>query len=281
MKLNDMIQRPADPQPWTEGEKIPWNEPEFSVRMLKEHLSQQHDAASRRFDIIDQHVAWLHEQVLQGQPTCILDLGCGPGFYTQRLAQLGHRCVGIDFSPASINYAQEQAKTAELECTYLQGDIRSTPYGSGFGLVLSIYGELNVFHPDDVRKILRKAHAALQPGGQLVLEPHTFDAIVRIGSEPNAWFSTNSGLFSPQPHLYLQENFWDETSRTATQRYFIIDAASAEVTFHASTMQAYTDQEYTLLLQECGFEQIEILPSLGNVQYGPENWLLGIRAVKA
>ncbi|MEE4195062.1 MAG: class I SAM-dependent methyltransferase [Anaerolineae bacterium] len=281
MKLIDLIQRPAVPAPWTEGEKIPWNDPDFSARMLKEHLSQEHDAASRRFSVIEQHVAWLHNSILEGKSAKILDLGCGPGFYAQRLAQLGHRCVGIDFSPASIAYAQEQAASSGLDCTYHLGDIRTTATGSGFSLVMNIYGELNVFHPDDVRTILRKAYAALKPGGTLVLEPHTFDAIKAIGKEASVWSSAENGLFSPQPHLYLQENFWDEDSRTAMQRYFIIDAATGEVSFHASTMQAYTNEEYIALLEECGFANVEILPSLGNVDYGPEHWLLGISAVKS
>ena len=278
MKLIEMIQRPAVPAPWTEGEKIPWNDPDFSARMLKEHLSQEHDAASRRFSVIDQQVAWLHNTVLEGKSTKILDLGCGPGFYARRLAQLGHTCVGIDFSPASIAYAQEQ--DAGISCTYTCQDIRKAEYDSGFGLAMLIYGELNVFHPEDVKAILRKAHAALLPGGTLVLEPHTFDAIKAIGREAPVWSSSQSGLFSPQPHLYLQENFWDEDSRTAMQRYFIIDAATSEVTFHSSTMQAYTNQEYIALLEGCGFTDVEIQPALGNVQYGPENWLLGISAVR-
>lgn len=280
MKLSDLILRPANPQPWTEGEKIPWNEPEFSARMLKEHLSQEHDAASRRFAVIDQHVDWLHNTVLQGQPSRILDLGCGPGFYAQRLAQLGHRCVGIDFSPASIDYARQQAQAAGVDCTYQHGDIRRTDFDSGFGLVMFIYGELNVFHPDDVRAILRKAHAALHPGGQLVLEPHTYEAIVQIGNSGSSWFTTQGGLFSPEPHVYLEENIWQGASHTAIQRYFIIDAATAAVTFHASTMQAYTNEEYIALLEECGFGDVQIQPSLANVAYGPQNWLLGIRATK-
>ena len=40
----------------------------------------------------------------------VLDLGCGPGLYTTRLAKLGHTCVGIDFSPASIAYAKAEAE---------------------------------------------------------------------------------------------------------------------------------------------------------------------------
>ena len=106
LKLLDIIHRQDHPKPWAEGEKIPWNDPEFSKRMLREHLSQEHDAASRRFEIIDKHVSWIHNHILNGNPTRILDLGCGPGLYTNRLARLGHQCVGIDFSPASIAYAR-------------------------------------------------------------------------------------------------------------------------------------------------------------------------------
>lgn len=56
MKLIDIIHRQPNPQPWSEGEKIPWNDPAFSKRMLKEHLSQAHDAASRRSETIDAQV---------------------------------------------------------------------------------------------------------------------------------------------------------------------------------------------------------------------------------
>ena len=66
MKLMDIIHRQRVPKPWAEGEKIPWNDPDFSKRMLNEHLSQAHDAASRRFEIIEKHVSWIHHQVLQG-----------------------------------------------------------------------------------------------------------------------------------------------------------------------------------------------------------------------
>ena len=38
--------------------KIPWDEPAFSQRMLENHLSQEHDWASRRRAVIEQQVAW-------------------------------------------------------------------------------------------------------------------------------------------------------------------------------------------------------------------------------
>ena len=47
MKLLDVVRRHPI-EPWSGVHKIPWDEPEFSARMLREHLSQEHDAASRR-----------------------------------------------------------------------------------------------------------------------------------------------------------------------------------------------------------------------------------------
>jgi len=262
MNLIDIIHRQADPVPWSEGEKIPWHDPGFSQRMLLEHLSQEHDAASRRLEIIDKHVEWIHDSVLADQRTRILDLGCGPGLYTSRLAKLGHECVGIDFSPASIAHANESAQVFRLRCSYIQQDIRVADYGHGYGLVMLIFGEFNVFRPTEARSILEKAHRALEKDGRLLLEVHTFAAVRAIGEQPRSWYSTDSGLFSDRPHICLTESFWDIEQNVATERYFILDGLTGQVTRHAASTQAYTSEQYQSLLEECGFEEVVFYPSL-------------------
>lgn len=258
MNLIDVVHRQGIPRPWAEGEKIPWSDPGFSRRMLMEHLSQKHDAASRRLEIIDGHVRWIHDHLLKGKPTRILDLGCGPGLYANRLAELGHHCLGIDFSPASIAYAQEQAERDGLKAAYLRQDVREADYGGGYGLVMQIFGELNVFRPAEARGILEKAYRALIPGGLLLIEPHTYDAVHRMGEQPASWYSAPRGLFSDEPHLCLQENYWDDEAHVAIERYYIVDATTAEVARHSSSTQAYTRDEYRSLLAGCGFCATEI-----------------------
>ncbi len=248
MNILDIIQRSPAPVPWAEGDNIPWHEEAFSARILAEHLSQSHDLASRLGATIGEHVRWIHSELLGGQPSRILDLGCGPGLYTSRLAKLGHDCVGIDYSPASIRYAKDQAKQENLRCEYMLQDMRLAEFGDGFGLVMLIFGEFNIFRASDAKAILEKAHAALAAGGLLLLEPHTLAAVEKIGKQPRSWYSTESGLFSENPHFCLQENSWDSESQTATTRYFIIDAASGEVTRHAASYQGYSDEQYRLLL---------------------------------
>jgi SAM-dependent methyltransferase len=261
LKLSDIVRRAAPPAPWEEGEKIPWDDPAFSGRMLHEHLSQAHDGASRRTQHIDAHVRWIHEHLLGGRPTRVLDLGCGPGLYTARLAALGHKCAGIDFSPASIAYATATVGEARLRCDYQLSDIRTAEYGSGFGLVMLIFGEINVFRPADARTILAKARHALVDGGLLLLEAHTEAAVRGRGSTPRSWQRAEHGLFSDRPHLRLDESFWSEEQRAATRRYLVIDAETADVGWYAESVQAYTPDEYASLLTECGFAQRGVYPS--------------------
>jgi len=259
MKLSEIIQRNMEPQPWAEGEKIPWNDPDFSRRMLKEHLSQKHDAASRRTPTIKKHVDWIHNFVLDGEPSRILDLGCGPGLYAARLAKLGHVCHGIDFGPASIEYA---VKHAPENCSYTLGDVRTTDFGSGYDLVMFIFGEINVFKPEDTKLILDKAYAALSPGGKILLEPHAYDAVYEIGNQPATWYSAEDKLFAEEPHLCLMESFWDEGLSVAIERYIIVDVASGDVTRYSSSMQAYENDEFAKLLTQVGFQNPEFYPSL-------------------
>ena len=281
MDLLEFVKRSGVPDAWERDGKIPWHEPGFSGRMLAEHLSQEHDGASRRSGIIEKQVDWIHCEVLSGRDARILDLGCGPGLYTSRLAKLGHECVGIDFSPASIAYAVEQAKGGGLRCSYRCEDIRAAEYGTGFGLVMLVHGEFNTFRPADAREILEKANAALAGDGVILLEPHTFEAVRQSGQQPPSWYSAPSGLFSERPHVCLEEHFWDAASRTSTTRFFIVDAATAEVTQHASSTQAYTDDEYRSALRECGFEDIRFAPSLTGVEDESQEGLFAITARKA
>ena len=280
MTLPEIVRRQPVAEPWVEGDKIPWQDPEFSRRMLAEHLSQRHDAASRRFDKVDSHVAWIHRELLNGTPSRVLDLGCGPGLYTSRLARLGHECVGIDFSPASVAYATAQANKHNLRCSYVLQDMRTADYGRGYGLVMLIFGEFNVFKPRDAETILKKAHAALLPGGVLLLEPHTFEAVRAMGGNAAHWYSAPSGVFADKPYLCLRESFWHPEHAATTERYFVVDAQTGVVVRFASSMQAYTDAEYRGLQSGRGFGDIRFYPSMGGDAEGHKSGLVAITSRK-
>lgn len=263
LSLSQFVSKTETPEPWSEGEKIPWNDSAFSNRMLREHLSQQHDAASRRFAVIDQHVAWI-DGLLPQRAAHILDLGCGPGLYTSRLARLGHRCVGIDFSPASIAYAREQAAGEGLACDYIEADLRQVAFGGLYDAALFLFGELNVFRPQELESILKRSAAALRSGGVLVLEPSHFASVYAQAHKPARWTRhPKGGLFSERPYLMLYESFWHESQLCAIERYLLLDAETSALSFYSATTQAYHEAELVELLAQNGFEAIRSFPQLG------------------
>ncbi|MEX2229151.1 MAG: class I SAM-dependent methyltransferase [Dehalococcoidia bacterium] len=262
MNLIDVVNRTTPPTAWAEGDNIPWDQPEFSERMLAEHLRQDSDAASRRLEKIDEQVAWIHRTVLRSRPARILDLACGPGLYTTRLARLGHTAHGIDFAPAAVRYARESAISERAACSYELADLRTAAFGSGFGLVMMLYGQLNVFRRAEAPSILERAFDALDPGGTLLIEPQRLATVIGDGTARRSWYAAREGLFSPRPHLCLVEESWDERVRAATVRWYVVDAESGEVTRHALTNEAYSDDQYVALLEGIGCAEVELHLSL-------------------
>ncbi len=276
MSLAELIDNAGPPEPWAEGENIPWDEPGFSERMLKEHLNPEHDAASRRPELIDQQVVWIHDEILGGTPTRILDLGCGPGLYAVRLAKLGHEVVGIDISPASLEHARKLAAEAGANCEFIEADFRSMALDREFGLAMQIYGELNVFRRSQAAEIVQRSADVLKPGGRLVMEVDRPETTSRLGEPERVWRRRSSGLFSDRPHLYLQESFWDEAQRVATTRYWVVDAASGEVERFAQSFAAYEADEYRSMFASAGLRDIELISDYpgGSPSGDDQRWMV-------
>jgi len=283
--LKAFFNRTAVPAPWSEGDNIPWHEPAFSRRMLREHLDPGHDRASRRPGIIEAHVRWIHHTLLNGKPSRILDLGCGPGLYAHRLALRGHTVTGMDYSPASIDYARNPydgipvkdgdpvisvTPESAARCRFHRTDIRDvTDYrydGPPYDLILLLYGEFNVFRPTHAARIVGQCHDALAAGGILLLEPMTYDAVRETGRQAPFWSQATRSVFSDAPHLWLEEYFWDPATETATTRYGVIDIATSRITAFAQTFQAWSTDGLARLLLDNNLITGSLYPRLANAE---------------
>jgi SAM-dependent methyltransferase len=251
VKISDIISRGSGFEDFAEA--LPWSDPEFSARTLKHHLSQEHDWASRRLGLIEGQVAWLAGRLPAGGR--VLDLASGPGLYTHLLARRGFKTLGVDFSPAAIAHARLRAAEENLAAEYAEADIRQYRPEGLFDCVLFVFGEFNEFAPEDARLILQNALAALAPGGFLLLEEHTFEAVRESGQAPPSWWvcPENEGLLSDRPHLCLQENSWNNGMSRATMSYFTLDAATGEARLFRSTQTGYTGARLRELLAAIGF----------------------------
>lgn len=146
-----------------------WTDPHIARQMLSFHLDPAHDAASRRPESIDGFVGWLDERLPLAGRT-VMDLGCGPGLYAQRLAQRGARVTGIDFSENSIAHARAAAAAAGLAIDYRMANYLEDELPEGQDLVIMIYGDYCAMGPEQRARLLRRVRATLAPGGRFVFD---------------------------------------------------------------------------------------------------------------
>ncbi len=241
---------------WSGAYKIPWDEPEFSRRMLAEHLAQDHELASRRLEWIERQIEWIHRILLDGRSAKILDLGSGPGLYSHRLAKLGHDCLGIDFGPASIEYARHNTPDAS-RCEFILGDIRSTSLAGPHDLALLLYGEFNVFPTHEAESILARTSTCLEGNGRLLIEMQTSAAVESIGRGEDTEQDFEAGLFSDRPHSYRTENQWLPEHNVAVQTFTITDRETGREEVYRNTTKAWHDEEFEAAVMSASFTKVE------------------------
>ncbi|MGZ8738702.1 MAG: class I SAM-dependent methyltransferase [Nocardioides sp.] len=98
----------------------------------------------------------------------VLDVGCGTGTLALLLAGRGRTVTGVD--PAEASLAVARAKPGAEAVTWLQGDATTLPAMQA-DLAVMTGNVAQVFVADhDWAATLRGLHAAVRPGGHLVLE---------------------------------------------------------------------------------------------------------------
>ncbi|MGZ3460301.1 MAG: class I SAM-dependent methyltransferase, partial [Archangium sp.] len=99
----------------------------------------------------------------------VLDLGCGAGLYTRRLAQRGAaRVVGLDLSPKMLDYARAREAEQPLGIEYVLDDASNAGRYGTFDLVTGIYVLPYAETLEHLQAMCQGAAAALRPGGRFV-----------------------------------------------------------------------------------------------------------------
>lgn len=106
-----------------------------------------------------------------GQPTDVLDLGCGTGTYASMLKQAfpAARVVGVDADEQALGIARRKAAGLRLDIEFRRADARRLPFpDAAFDAAAA---SLFFHHLEDRDKlaVLGEMHRCMKPGGTLVL----------------------------------------------------------------------------------------------------------------
>ena len=265
--LTPLLAADHPPRAWQGAAQLPWGDPAFSDRMLTVHLDPTTHMASRSPQVIRRHCDWL-EARLGGEGRRILDVTCGPGLYCHELARRGHQTVGLDFAPASLAWAREHARSANLACEFLAVDLRSLPsdLAARTGVCDAVtfwFGEFHSFPPTEAETILRQLTACLADGGLFVLEYQPWDIFVR--EDDTRWSVRGHGPFHDGAHLWLEEFAWDEDAATEVHVHWIIAPGSGTLDRYVQCHQAWRDDELVALLERCNYAAPEFYEPITGV----------------
>lgn len=118
----------------------------------------------------EEEVKALVNLVCLEKPMKILDLACGFGRHSNRLASLGHDVTGVDLYADFLEIARRDAQAKEVHVNYVQSDMQKIEYNEEFDRVLLLFTAFGYF--DDVSniKVLSKIYHALKFGGMFVFD---------------------------------------------------------------------------------------------------------------
>jgi ubiquinone/menaquinone biosynthesis C-methylase UbiE len=200
----------------------------------------------------------------------ILDVPCGTGRISRRLAAAGYDVTGVDVSAPFVALAEAEAIGPTGLVSYVRGDMRQLPVSGPFDAVVCWFTSFGYHNDVDCRRVLAEFHRVLRPGGTVLIETMHHDGVVRhFTAAPDATVLTRGE--DAQVDL---SRFDPLTGRIATDRTVYRDG---EVRHSSHFIRLPTPPEWTQWLEESGFDRIRCSAGGG----GPlelDNWVMVVEA---
>ena len=180
----------------------------------------------------------------------IIDVGCGTGLLSVKLAKAGALVTGIDLSKDMLTIAEKRANDLSLEIDFLKQPMQEVAGQGQFDAAVIAIDSLN-YLPDrkSVLDTFKGIHSVLNSGGVLMFDVHsTFKTDVIFMEGPFTFdndriayiWQTEEG---DEEHSVLSELSFFVKEENGLYRRF--DERHEQKTFHV--------YEYVDLLQESGF----------------------------
>ena len=164
--------------------------------------------------------------------TRVLDVPCGEGRISGRLARLGCDVTGIDESERMVALARERYP----KVTFGRGDMRALPYEHEFDAVLNWFTSFGYFDSQTNDAVLAGFARALRPGGRLLLEMHNPWRVRRLVALAGG---SSSYVVERGDDLLIDRNTYDtDAGRSRTERFIVRDGRVRKLEFSLEQVPA-------------------------------------------
>ncbi|MES0070269.1 class I SAM-dependent methyltransferase [Mesorhizobium sp. M0074] len=196
----------------------------------------------------DRQVGIIWKLLSLTQDSSVLELGCGYGRITNRLAEKGAQVTGLDISPNLLKKAEADAAEGGVNVEYVLGDMRSLPWRDRFDAAFLWYTTFGYFNDADNERVLHEAASSLRKGGRLLIDnPNRFESL-RHKFPVCSIAQRNDDV---RIDIFSNDVLSD---RQNLERIIVCDGRVRRT--HLSYRQ-YGFSEYVRMLRSAGFETVE------------------------
>lgn len=243
-----------------------WENTHIAKEMLKAHLDASLDSATRNHNFVQKSVEWISSIAPPKDYPRLLDLGCGPGIYTELFCKKGYQVTGIDLSQSSIQYAVNSAHKNGQCIKYMLEDYTKIDLTCKYNLITLIYCDFGVLSTQTRRELLEKIYKALLPNGLLLFDvftPLKYNGV----QESKSWEICENGFWHEKLCLTFSSFYRYDKDNTFLNQYTIVTKDS-EIYKYNIWEHTFTCRELEYDLTQTGFKNIKFF---GDVSGGDCN----------
>ncbi|MBE6527948.1 MAG: methyltransferase domain-containing protein [Thermoplasmata archaeon] len=193
-----------------------WGE---SAKGYKEGVKKELESKN----ISDKWIRKILENAPEKDRLKVLDIGCGPGFFTINLSKLGHDVIGIDVSKEMVEVARENAQEQGVACDFKVMNANTLEFEDNtFDLIIN---RVVTWTLPDLYECYREWRRVLAPNGRLIV----FDAnhYANIFSEERAkqmrlmmrqHILDGKEPFTDHFDFHVRWNYWGDCPMVGTPR---------------------------------------------------------------
>lgn len=187
----------------------------------------------------------------------VLDLCCGPGRHAFEFARLGFNVTAVDASSFLLGKAKKLCSDLD-NVEFVHADMRDFVRPNHFDLVINMFTSFGYFEDqDDNMKVLRNVKKSLKNDGKLLMEMVSKEVLL---------LNYRDSVVSEQgSKMLIEKHSFEPGMARMRNQWIVLEAGEYKV--YSLQHYVYSGQELKMMLQTCGFSNVELYGSLDGTAY--------------